>query len=58
MVWSLELSPDHFIYNTGIALDDLDNFGADIFFDVNYVLHKEPTIHIFSNYFSIFSALS
>ena len=34
MVWSLEFSPDHFVYNTGIALDDLDYFGADIFFDV------------------------
>lgn len=58
MVWRLELSPDHFVYNTGIALNDLDYFSADIFFNVKYVLHKNPIIHTFSNYFSIFSALS
>lgn len=48
----------YFVYNIGIALNDLDYFSTDIFFDVGYVLHKEPTLYTFSNYFSIFSALS
>ena len=33
-LWVLEFSPDHFVDNADIGLDDHHNLGRDIFFDV------------------------
>ena len=40
----LELSPDHFINDTGVALDDFHDLGTHVFFDV--VGHRDAVITI------------
>ena len=43
---ALELTPDHLIYNTGVALDELDNLGADF---LNIVWYRNAIIAILAH---------
>ena len=48
-----ELSPNHFIYDTGVGLDNLDHLGGDVFLniirnrdaEVTDLIHGDRSIH-------------